>query len=97
MATLIDFDWIPEAPDQFTADNQQRFRMAGDGDATYFKQMLLESAQRQSWRLAPEHSGHTDIGVGAELMPVRKLIRNLTKRELWQDVGMTICTAANGI
>ena len=59
--------------------------------------MLLESAQRQSWRLASEHSDHSDIAVGGELMPVRKLIKNLTKRELWQEIGMAVCTAANGI
>ena len=71
--------------------------MAINGDATYFKQMLLESAQRQSWRLASQHSGHCDIVVGGELAPARKLMKNLTKRELWQDIGMTVCTAANGI
>ena len=58
VATLIDFEWTPTAPDRFIADNEQVYRMAANGDGTCFKQMLLESAQWQAWKMASVHTGH---------------------------------------
>ena len=69
VATLIDFEWTPKAPDRFVADNAQEFRMAANGDGAYFKQMLLESAQRQAWRMFSSHTGHTDIHKGGVTLP----------------------------
>ena len=71
--------------------------MAANGDGTCFEQMLLESAQRQAWRMASEHTGHIDIAKGGDLTPAKVLLKNLAKRELRQDRGMLICTVANGV
>jgi len=43
------------------------------------------------------HTGHIDIAKGGDLTPAKMLLKNLAKRELWQDMGMVICTVANGI
>ena len=37
VATLIDCSWLPNAPDRFIADNDQEFKFAVKGNATYFK------------------------------------------------------------
>ena len=35
VATLLDFDWSPNAPDRFVADNDQEYKFAVTGDATH--------------------------------------------------------------
>ena len=97
VATLIDFEWTPTALDRFIADSEQVYRMVANGDGAYFKQMLLESAQRQAWRMASVHTEHNDITKGGDLTPAKMLLKNLAKRELWQERGMAICTVANGV
>ena len=97
VATHIYFDWVPRAPDYFVADNKQEFEIPANGDATYFKQMLLESAQRQAWRLASLHSGRTDFIGGADLTSAISLLRNYANRGMWAERGMAIATASNGI
>jgi len=97
VATLIDFEWPPNAPDRFVADNAQEYRFAANGDATYFKQMLLESAQRQAWRMSSNHTGHTDIYKGGGLTSAKGLLKNYANREMWQERGMAIVTVATGI
>jgi len=47
--------------------------------------------------MASEHTGHVDIAKGGEFTPAKMLLKNLAKRELWQDRGVLICTVANGV
>ena len=97
VATLIDFEWIPAAPDRFVTDNAQEFRMVANRDGTYFEQVLLEPAQRQAWRMSSIHTGRVDMFKGGDLTSAKSLLKNFANREMWQERGMATATVANGI
>ena len=91
IATLLDINWDPAAPDvwQDCKEGGGKWRLEGQltGDEECLKQ-IRESITQLQWKKAAEHHCGKGLQHGSDLRQVRKQIRWLTERDMKGKAGI---------